>query len=487
MGTQSITMSLPPACNVNVPEPDHKIHDVIPRWSDNELSLPYAVVTPTSISDINATIRFAAQNSLKVIPAVGGHASFLSVGLNAIYLNLTSPEFKKIELDQEKDEVTIGGGVLTGELIDYLAGKGWYTTTPNSDAVGMVGALLGGLSCAVNGLHGFGIDHIKAIDIVPFFIPSSELEVSDNRDKVVTLAPSSKVERKRLFNVLCGAGHGLGIITSVTLSAFRLNSLKMTDNKIWTRRLIFPTSCIAVAAALYVSLLPPPPALAPVLVFMRAPPTAPIPGAPIVMLALSYFGPKEEAEEICKSSYEEKYTGKAVVVDGAAEWGNMNISSAPLNAHGGFKESYAAFCKEVDTEAVERAFGYWEKYSNGQGRGRSYTVFSAWDTAQLLRNGEEEAKRGFFSARDRGVFVQCTPWYYDSSGKADADRIGKEVVDAIREKDRREGRADWAFANNLVVGNDLREVYSGEQIEEIKMVREIWDKENLGWAPVDGW
>jgi hypothetical protein len=56
-----------------------------------------------------------------------------------------------------------------------------------------------------------------------------------------------------------------------------------------------------------------------------------------------------------------------------------------------------------------------------------------------------------------------------------------------RERDRREERRDYAFANNLVIGGDLKEIYSEEQIEEIKRVREVWDREALGWGPGDGW
>ena len=482
MAAQDIATALPSTCSVSIPSLDSKIHDLIPRWTDTSLSLPHAAVIPTSVSDITCIIRYASANGLKIVPAVGGHASFLPVTSKTIYLNLTSPEFKKMELNEEKGEVTFGGGILTGELIKYLAEKGWYTTTPNSDAVGMVGALLGGLSGAVNGIHGFGVDHIHSIDIIPFSNPTAPEDAS-----ILTLTPSSKGKEKALFNVLRGAGHGLGIVTSVTLSAFRIDSLGMTENKIWSRKLIFPASAIQTAAKLYVELLPPPPKLAPVLVFLRAPPTAPLPGAPIVVLALSYLGSAEEAEQAAKKSYEEDYVNKATMaVTGASEWVDMNASSAPMNTHGGYKESYAAFCSSISSADVEKAFSAWEKYSEGGGRGRSYTVYGAWDTAQLLKNAEG-GRGGFFPARDRGVFVQCTPWYYDFNGKAEADKIGKEVVSATRERDRGEKRRDWAFANNLVVGGNLREIYSEEQIEEIKRVRGFCDSEALGWGPGNGW
>ncbi|KAF2794835.1 FAD-binding domain-containing protein [Melanomma pulvis-pyrius CBS 109.77] len=491
MATQDdLRTALSPICIVTIPSPDSKTHDHISRWSNAAIALPHAIVTPTSIPDILSTIAFASTNGLKIVPATGGHGSFIPVNRKTIYLDMSSPAFKSISLNEEKEEVKIGGGVLAGEVIKELATKGWHTLTPNSDAVGMVGALLGGLSGATNGIHGFGIDHIKSISIVPFSRTSPLPDPEDHgisNPAVLTLTPDSKGEEKSLFNALCGAGHGLGIVTSVTLSAFRLSALCMTDNKIWTRRLIFPAAAIRTAVKLYIDLLPPPPTLAPVLVFVRAPPSAPVPDAAMLMLALSYFGPAGDAELATRTSFEDEYVEMAsMAVTGATGWGEMNASSAPMNAHGGVKESYSAFVKEMDGESLVRAFEAWEAYSSGEGRGRTYTVFSAWDTEQLLRNvGDKDEK--FFPARDRGVFVQCTPWYADVEGKDDADRVGKEIVDATREKDRSEGRSDWGFANNLVVGGDLREVYSGEQIGEVERVRGVWDPKRVGWCPGDGW
>ncbi|KAF2712995.1 FAD-binding domain-containing protein [Pleomassaria siparia CBS 279.74] len=485
MASADIINALPSTCKVKVPSSSSTIEDTISRWSSTALALPYAVVTPASIADIQPTIEFASANKLKIIPAVGGHGSFVPVGPQTIYLDLTASEFKKIVLDEEKEEVTFGGGVLTRDLLEVLGDRGWYTLIPNSNAVGMVGALLGGLSGGMNGIHGLGIDHIRSISLIPFSTPSG-VETSI-KDGVLTLTPDSTDEEKGIFNVLCGAGHGLGVITSVTLSAFRISSLNLTDNKLWTRRLIFPASQVSAAVSLWKSLLPPPPTLAPTLIFMRAPPTFPVPRAPIIMLGLSYFGPASDAEAVTKKSFEEEYTSQAsVAVSAAVEWKDINSASEPLNAHSGFKESYSAFCAEVDTEGVEKAFAAWEAYSDIVGCGRSYTVIGSWNTKQVLANAGEKDEK-FFLGRDRGVFVQTTPWYHTPSGKEGADTFGKEFVDCVRGLDRKAGKKDWAFANNIVIGGGLEDVYGEDMLKEIDRVRGVWDKERTGWAPGDGW
>ena len=481
---EDIRSILPSTCDVRIPEVDAKPQAFLDRWSETGLSLPYATVTPTRILDIAEIISFAASNGLKVVPAVGTHASFIPINEKTVYVSLSSPVFKNIELNEEKGQVEIGGGVLTGELVKSLADKGWYTSTVNSDAVGVVGALLGGSSGSLNGRHGLGIDQVKAIDIIPFSNPNLSAESGN----ILTLTPDSEGEEKSLFNILCGAGHGLGIVTSVTLSAFRIKDMQLTDDKIWIRRLVFSPPGVETAAQLFKNLLPPPPSLAPVLIFARAPPTAPVPGAPIIILALSYFGPATKARKVAAESYKEEYTSKAVtIVEASSNWKNINAASTALNAHGGYKESYSTFCSTTHTSSIAKAFNIWNVFSTQDENERSYMILSSWSIDNILDKARERDEK-FFPARDRGVFAQFTAWYSSPEGKEDADGAGRKVMDTVREKDREEGKRDFAFANNLVVGRDIGEVYTEEQLREIARVRKVWDESRLGWSPsVDGW
>jgi hypothetical protein len=130
--------------------------------------------------------------------------------------------FNSIDLDETKADVKIGGGCLAGEVLEDLASKGWYTCIPNSNAVGMAGALLGGMNHPLIGMHGYGADAIKSITIIPFSMPDG----SECRELAVSA--TSEGEEKRLYNVLCGAGHGLGIVTNIVLEAWRTADLGLT-------------------------------------------------------------------------------------------------------------------------------------------------------------------------------------------------------------------------------------------------------------------
>ncbi|KAF2183135.1 FAD-binding domain-containing protein [Zopfia rhizophila CBS 207.26] len=480
---EDIKTALPSTCSVVVPDLEREVNEVVDRWSEAGISHPYAIVTPNTEDDIIATIQYARRNGLKIVPVNGGHGAFVPINRKTIYLDMKI--FKDVVLDEEKEEVRIGGGCVAGDVLGALTERGWYTLTPNSNPVGMIGAILGGGSGSLNALHGFTIDHVKSITIIPFSSPSAEHSSSL---RSIMLTPSSRGEEKSLFNVLCGAGHGLGIITSLTLRAWKIQSLNLTHNSIWTRRLLFPASEIPTAAQLYTSLLPPPPALSPVLAFLRAPPSAPNPGLPLIMLALSYFGPAADAEKAVKCTYGEVENKATSVFTTLTPWSNMNAAAVPLNVHGGFKEYHGCLVKEVDGSSVEDSFEKWKEFTEDvQGRGRSYVVIGSWDTERLEGNAGEEDEK-FFSPRGNGVFVQCTPWYVDLEGKGWADGFGKAVVECMRCRDTKEGRRRWAFANNVAAGQDMREVYSEEQLEKIRRVKQVWDRGNVGWSPVmDGW
>jgi hypothetical protein len=79
--------------------------------------------------------------------------------------------FKTIELKEGNAEVRLGGGVSNGELFRALAAKRWMTVATNSNAVGKVLNLLGGLSHALAGREGIGVDCIKSLTMIPFTMP----------------------------------------------------------------------------------------------------------------------------------------------------------------------------------------------------------------------------------------------------------------------------------------------------------------------------
>jgi hypothetical protein len=342
---------------------------------------------------------------------------------------------------------------------------------------------LGGGSSVFNGLHGLAIDQILEINLV----------TADGTLRKVH--PNSSVEDLNLYHVLCGAGFGFGVITSITIRAWRISKLQMNENKIWTRRLIFPPSEISKAAELFTQYVNPESKLVAVLVFMRAPPTAPRPGAPMIMVNSSFFGPAADAEKAAAATFDEQFTSRALITETASQAiETMNNAYDPLNRHGDFKEQYSAWCSTISSQTIIAAYERWIALgeSTPDAKTGSVLVFAAKSTKAVLEHDTEGKK--FFPRvlRDRSVFVQAVPWWTESTAEEAARTWAVETMalvnapqreDAGRTSTSREGLVT-AFAANLSKGIDIDTVYVPQQVEEIKRLKGIFDPRNMFWNPV---
>jgi FAD/FMN-containing dehydrogenase len=350
---------------------------------------------------------------------------------------------------------------------------------PNSNAVGVIGAFLGGGSGAFNGLHGFAVDHVLSIQLVTA------------SGDILVLNSSSTGDESSLYQALQGAGHGFGIITSLTMRAFRIADLNMTKDKYWQGNFVFPSSAIDEAVDAFVEMLPPPGPLLPILIFSRAPPNHPAKGAPLVILAVSYFGPQADAEQAAAPILAAEITKKAALSKTSlGEVINMNSAAEMLNSHGGRKEFYNCMCRSVSAESIKKSFDRWIRFGEEaeDAKDRSTLVIGVWNTDALQENAvATEGDKTFYRHRDRGLFAQATGWYSDPATQTAADQFGSDVVAIIRETDTKQGLEPAVFANNMRFGEDMKEVYSIEMLQELKRLKNIWDPSGVFFTPACSW
>ena len=209
----------------------------------------------------------------------------------------------------------------------------------------------------------------------------------------------------------------------------------------------------------------------------------------MVLLAFSYFGPKEEAEAFFEEKIPKDALAQAVnVTTGAADFAKINDPYAAMSRHGGFKEFEGGFLEEVDEEGLIKAFEIFLKYTEPSwSRAGSNFLISCWSPAKV---GEmaDHSPRSFFPSKDRAFFTQAVPWYETQEEREEAIQFARGVYDALSAKDTSQGRRKWGFVNNVHIESDMREVFSDAQIEEIVHVKSVFDKHALGWSPVaDGW
>jgi hypothetical protein len=464
-GTESLD------CSFVVPEAhDTPVDGVLSRWSETYTSLPAIAVTPKTEEDIIRAIGIAKQNSLKVIPTGGGHGTFLEIGAQSLVLDLEL--FKSIQLDQENGSVRIGGGVTTGDLIKALAAEGYYTAVPNSNAVGVVGAILGGGNTAVNGLHGFMVDNVVSLRIV----------TADG--KAVDVHPSSSGDHLALFNVLRGAGHGFGVITSAVIKIYPIRPLSLPDDKLWMRTLIFPPPALSDAAQAFLDFSVTEP-LNVQLTFLRAPPGFPSAGAPLIILSASFFGPSAEAEKATSVLFDENLVSKTIKADTTlVPLANMNDGLDAHNAHGGFKNINGARVKALSTEAVSKAFAAWVNGTDDiQDAKRTVVVLHAFNPNKLQANGVGQDGKGvFLESRDRGFNMTILAWCASSGSQGRLREMVDQILAAGRGSDN---VAPRTMPNTMRLQESLDNLFTPERLAELGRVKKVWDPENVFLSPYE--
>lgn len=455
------------------------------RWSRTNVHPPAQIETPTSEADIHAILAHAAQRNLKVIPAAGGHGTFVPITQNTIYVDL-NPHFSSVSLDEEAGTVTVGGGTTAGTVLRALAAEGWLTCVPNSNAVGMAGFCLAGGSSALNGLRGLAVDNLVRVRLLTA------------GGEVLTLTPGMAGEHAELFNVLCGAGFGFGVVTELTLRAWPVRELRLDGGTVWTRKLVFAPAGIAAAAGLFARLQDPEPRLSAVLLFMRAPPSAPRPGSPVVVLSVSFFGPADEAEVASAATFEAEFTAQAVVAEtGATAVGEMNDMSEPLNRHGDWKENYAAWVDSVPAASVVESFERWVRFGDETPQAKSsYFIIAAKSTGGMLEHDVAEEKFFPRAIRGRKIFAQAVPWWTEEGVEEQSKDWAQKMLSIVRKQGHTGKENDGmlpsdeeqtritGFAANLSKRIDLSTVWPEQMREDIRRLKEKWDPQGLFWNPV---
>ncbi|KAI0142183.1 hypothetical protein BJ166DRAFT_540936 [Pestalotiopsis sp. NC0098] len=451
-------------CEYFVPSPEGPDRGFT-RWSDTRISQPSLVVIPENETDVQAAIKLARANKLCIVTGGGGHGTFVSVGPQNLYLDMR--KFQTIALDKGKQTVRVGGGVVTGDLIRSLASDGYYTALPNSNAVGVVGCVIGAGSTPLNGLHGFMVDMVHSFRVV----------VSE--DTVVEVDASSFGEHLSLFNALRGAGHGLGVITAITTSAYPISRLKMTDDKICIRSLAFPAASIDEAIQSYLALSRPSPRLSNTLTFLRIPVT----GVPIISISSTCFGSRQDSENDANALYSEEFVEKATRAStDMIPMESLNDRFEPQNAHGGHKSIASCRLSIMKAETIKLAFESWlsatEKVT---GASRSIVAISRFNSTKHHELGEGSNVGTFIKSRDRD-FSAMTVVLCKGADEMDVmTEYMNNLMVMFRGADAE--HAPRSFPNNLRFGIDLEEMFDAQRLSELNRIKHVWDSDGVFWSP----
>ncbi|KAK1245034.1 hypothetical protein MKX08_004663 [Trichoderma sp. CBMAI-0020] len=466
----------------SIPSPNSPATTLLSRWSDTLITSPPAIiVTPTTEQDIVSAIQFARLNNLTIIPAGGRHNPAIPITSSTLYLDLAS--LNSIRLDKQTGHVHIGGGALTGDVIRHLAQQGYFAAMANSNAVGVVGCLLGGGNCSQNGLIGWMADNVVSLRIVTA------------SGDVLQISSSSTGDELALFNALCGTGHGLCVVVSATMKAYPLSSLNLSpaskddaSPSIWNRALIFPPTAIDAAIDAFLAASPPPDPMNVIFGFSRGPPGTPFAGKPIVLLTSTYYGPASEAEASSVGAilFNPSLVEKAVKADTVqVPFANANNAFDPINVHGGFKSMSSNRFARLSPQALKDAYGKYlavtDKYPDAV---RSALMFHSFNPSKMAEIGATpQGNARFVEARDRGFCSIGVMWSTEPATRDALAALYDEVVTVLQKDDEEAGLPQRVFPGIMKFLPGRQDLLSQEKLAELDRLHEKWNGDGLFWSP----
>lgn len=161
---------------------------------------PAAIVYAESAEDVQAVVRFARKNDLRVAPQTTGHNAGPLTPALAETILLKTTRMKGVSIDLEKRIARVQAGTVWGEVVARLEGTGLAALHGSSPTVGVVGySLTGGVGWQAR-KHGMATNKITAVELVNEF---------------GEIIRASEQVHPDLFWALRGGGGNFGVVTAL--------------------------------------------------------------------------------------------------------------------------------------------------------------------------------------------------------------------------------------------------------------------------------
>jgi FAD binding domain len=162
---------------------------------------PAAVAFVESADDVAATVRFAAENGLRVTAQGSGHGALALPSLEGTILVKTE-KLKGVEVDPSAQTARVEAGVLSLELAEAAQEHGLSSLPGSSPDVCVTGYTLGGGLSWFARRHGFACNRVRAIELVTADGDQRTVDAENDRD---------------LFWALRGGGGDFALVTALHL------------------------------------------------------------------------------------------------------------------------------------------------------------------------------------------------------------------------------------------------------------------------------
>ena len=170
---------------------------------------PALIVVPQSSHDVQAAVRFAAANDLRVAAQGTGHGVAALGDLSDAVL-IRTRELDSVQIDAAARQARVGAGVLWEDVVVPAAAHGLVALHGSSPDVGVAGYTLGGGIGWLARKHGLAANAVTAIEVVTADGEFHRVDHTHERD---------------LFFALRGGGGNFGVVTAMEFELFPLEEV----------------------------------------------------------------------------------------------------------------------------------------------------------------------------------------------------------------------------------------------------------------------
>ncbi|RYP23001.1 hypothetical protein DL767_008926 [Monosporascus sp. MG133] len=231
---RSLSKKLSPSSIILKDQDSPEFKTSLERWSNLDVSVPFAIVQPSSEQDVVSTIQEALNASVPFVPASGGHSPWSTIGHEGIVIDLSG--CKGVSVDAARNLATVRGGTLMKELQTALHPHKQFAAVGNGNTVGVIPYYIGGGISIYSPFTGYGSENIISAKLVNS--KGELMEVSESLNPEVLWG-------------LRGAGQFLGLVTEITIETYPYSLLGNDDGQRMCGTYIFLLQQVdAVCAAL---------------------------------------------------------------------------------------------------------------------------------------------------------------------------------------------------------------------------------------------
>jgi len=168
-------------------------------WNTRFDRAPDVIVKCLNPTDVTASVRWAAFRDVPLFIKGGGHSyAGHTVGDGGLLLDLSPMSGMKVRPEERR--VSVQAGATWAELDSSTQHYGLATPGPTVSSIGVAGSTLGGGTGWLSRKLGHAVDNLRSVELV-----------TAHGDRI-TASPEMEPD---LFWGLRGAGHNLGVVTSL--------------------------------------------------------------------------------------------------------------------------------------------------------------------------------------------------------------------------------------------------------------------------------